>query len=117
MNNESSKYEAELIQAISKHKWMRWKYIQWEKLSFGRSTAYNHGLDKLDTIKEAFEDNRTEGVNDLIQNWIKSNNPTLQIAAMRIIADNETRQCLNQQYIEHSGAVQHKVIWPNRDGN
>jgi len=95
-------YEKQLIAAIKKWKWMRWSHIDWDVLDFSRATAYNHDLDKLDTIKETFEHNRSKGVNYLLQKWINSDNATLQIAAMRIIADDSDRQKLNQQYIDHT---------------
>jgi len=37
----------------------------------------------------------------MLAKWVKSENPTLQIAAMRLLSDNDERQALNQQYIEH----------------
>ena len=67
-----------------------------------RSTAYNHNLDKSDSIKEAIYDNRRRGVTTLLSKWLKSDNATLQLAAMRIIGDSEERRSLNQQYIDHT---------------
>lgn len=99
---KSEQYEKELIDAIQRHNWMRWSHIDWSALSFSRATSYNHELEKLDTIKEAFDMNRSKGVNYLLQKWMNSDNATLQIAAMRIIADEEDRQRLNQQYIDHT---------------
>ena len=100
--SKAGKYEKELNAAITKHKWMRWSHIDWDALSFSRRTAYDYGLHELHTIKGAFEDNRSKGTNYLLQKWMKSDNPTLQIAAMRIIAEEEDRQRLNQQYIDHT---------------
>jgi hypothetical protein len=97
---ENSKNEAELIQAIIKHKWMRWSHIDWQALSFSRPTAYNHELNKLDTIKGTFEQNRSKGVNYLLQKWMQSDNATLQIAAFKIIADEDDHRRLNQSYVE-----------------
>lgn len=103
IKNESTiLYEKELLEAIKRFKWMQWRHIDYNALSFSRATAYNHGLYELDTIKGAFAENRSTAVNYLLQKWISSNNPTLQIAAMRIVADEEDRQRLNQQYIDHT---------------
>lgn len=99
---KAEKYEAELNAAIVKHKWMRWSHIDWEALSFSRRTAYEHDLHESHTIKSSFEDNRSKGTNYLLQKWMNSDNATLQIAAMRIIADEEDRQRLNQQYVDHT---------------
>ena len=99
---KSEQYEKELIEAIQKHNWMRWSHIDWNALSMGRTTAYAYKLNDSDSVKETFEINRSKGVNYLLQKWITSDNSTLQIAAMRIIADEEDRQRLNQQYIDHT---------------
>jgi hypothetical protein len=95
-----NKHEAEMISAITKHEWNRWSHIEWSLLSFSRATAYNHNLDKLDTIKEAFENNRTRNVNYLVNKWIKSDNATLQIAAFKIVSEPDDHKRLNQTYVE-----------------
>lgn len=94
---KEEKYEAEMIDTIKKLKWMRWSHIDWDALSFKKSTAYNYQLEGLETIKEAFAENRSRATNYLLQKWIASDNPTLQIAAMRIVADDEDRARLNMQ--------------------
>jgi len=76
-----------------------------------RSTAYNHNLDKLDSIKEAIYTNKRKGVTSLLAKWIVSDNATLQIAAMRIISDSDERQKLNQQYVDHTTKGE-KIITP-----
>ena len=111
MSEKQQKYETELIEAIKRHKWMRWAHIDWDSLSFSRPTAYNYKLETLDTIKAAFEHNRNKGVNYLLQKWISSDNATLQIAAMRIIAEEEDRQRLNQHYIDHTSKGE-KIVQP-----
>lgn len=93
-------YETEMIKAVKKFNWMRWAHIDWSALSFSRATAYNYNLDKLDTIKAAFEQNRSKGTNYLLQKWINSDNATLQIAAFKIIAEGDDHKRLNQQYVE-----------------
>jgi len=95
-----SKHEFEFINSILKHKWMRWSHIDWTALSFSRATAYNHNLDKLDTVKEAFEQNRSKATNYLLQKWIQSDNATLQIAAFKIVAEGDDHKRLNQTYVE-----------------
>jgi len=95
-----NKYEKELLKAIEKYKWMRWAHIDWTALSMSRATAYNHKLDKLDTIKDAFEQNRSKATNYLLQKWIQSDNATLQIAAFKIVADGDDHKRLNQTYVE-----------------
>ena len=65
-----------------------------------RPTGYNHNLHTLDSIKEAISLNKRKGVTSMLSKWVKSENPTLQIAAMRMICDSEERQKLNQQYVD-----------------
>lgn len=96
------KYETELIQAIKKYKWMRWSHIDWQVLSFKRGIVYDYDLRESQEVNQAFEQNRNRGVNYLLQRWIQSDNATLQIAAMRMIAQEEDRQRLSQQYVDHT---------------
>ena len=96
-----NKHEIEFIEAIKKYQWMRWSHVDWQALSFSRATAYNHKLDKLDTIKETFEQNRSQATNYLLQKWIQSDNATLQIAAFKIVADSDDHKRLNQTYVEN----------------
>ncbi len=102
MSDKKQQYENEMCASIKKHNWMRWAHIDWGALSYSRRTAYEHGLHESHAIRSIFEDNRSAGVNYLLQKWIKSDNATLQIAAMRIMAEEEDRQRLNQQYVDHT---------------
>ena len=84
---------------------MALKVIQEEKLTWiqevaaflpiSRSTFYNYGMDKLDTIKNAIEVNRLSMKAKLKHKWYNSDNPTLQIALMKMIADGEEWDKLN----------------------
>jgi hypothetical protein len=99
-SEKQTQYETELLETIQKQNWMRWAHIDWTLLSFSRATAYNHNLDKLDTIKSAFEQNRSRGVNYLLQKWMNSDNATLQIAAFKIVSESDDHKRLNQAYVE-----------------
>ena len=95
-------YESQLIDYIKKHKFMKWSHIIWKSAPFSKRTAYNFDLHNMQTIKEAMQENCGEAMQYLLQKWIKSDNPTLQIAAMRIVSDTETHQKLNQSYVDHT---------------
>ena len=97
-----AKFEKEIIDVIVKKKLMRFNHVFGYYAGCGRSTAYNYGLDKLDSIKEALAMNRVKGVDYLLQKWIAGDNATLQIAAMRLICTPEEHQKLNQSYIDHT---------------
>ena len=85
-----------------------------------RATAYNHHLDKFDSIKEAIIDKRRTGVTTMLSKWIASDNPTLQIAAFKQICDDNERLKLNQQNIDHSnsdGTLRNIEVKIVKDGN
>ena len=65
-----------------------------------RATAYNHNLDKLDSIKDAIYNNKRVAVTTMLSKWVKSENPTLQISAMKIICDPEEHKKLQQNYTD-----------------
>ena len=63
-----------------------------------RQWAYTLDIDKNDTIKGLIYDNKRKGVTSLLSKWINSNNATLEIAAMRLLADDEERKKLSMTY-------------------
>lgn len=101
LTEKQKAYEKELLEIIKERKIMFFSHA-FAYASFSPATAYNHNLEKLDTIKEALAKNRASGVTYMLNKWIGSDNATLQIAAMRIISDEELRRSLNQQYIEQT---------------
>ena len=62
---------------------------------FAKATFYNHKLDELDDIKRALQKNRVNMKVDMRQKWYESDNPTLQIGLMKLIADDEEAHRLN----------------------
>ncbi len=101
LTEKQKAYEKELLEIIEDRKIMFFSHA-FAYASFSPATAYNHGLEKLETIKEALAKNRASGVTYMLNKWIASDNATLQIAAMRIISDENLRRSLNQQYIEQT---------------
>ena len=101
LTEKQKAYEKELLKIIKERKIMFFSHA-FAYTSFSAATAYNHNLEKLDTIKDALAKNRASGVTYMLNKWIGSDNATLQIAAMKIIADEELRRSLNQQYIEQT---------------
>lgn len=69
-------------------------------LPCSRATFYNHSLDKLDTIKEALQKVRTNVKVSMRSKWYKSENATLQISLMKLIASQEERKRLSQTYTD-----------------
>ena len=94
----NTEHEKGILEAIQKYPIFSFKdiFIYYEACT--RATAYNHNLDKLDSIKEAIYKNRRKGVTSLLTKWLKSENATLQLAVMRMICDPEEHMALNQNY-------------------
>jgi len=96
-------HEKKILEVIDKHDVFTFKDIFVYYKGCSRPTAYNLGLDKLDSIKEAVQSNKRKGVTSMLAKWVKSENPTLQIAAMRLLCDSEEHHLLNQNYTELTG--------------
>ena len=96
----NTKHEKGILEAIQKHPIFCFNdiFVYYEACS--RATAYNHNLDKLDSIKEAIYKNRRKGVTSLKAKWLNSDNATLQLAIMRMICDPEEHKTLNQNYTD-----------------
>jgi hypothetical protein len=52
---------------------------------FSRGLFYQRKCNELDSLKKAIENNRIRIKNELLQNWIESENPVLQLAAYKLI--------------------------------
>ena len=100
MEDINTEHEKAILETIAKNPIFKFKDIFVYYKGCGRSTAYNHNLDKLDSIKEALYSNRRKGVSSLLAKWLTSDNATLQLAAMRMICDQEEHRSLNQNYTD-----------------
>jgi hypothetical protein len=96
---KQKEYELKLLKVIEENKICYLEHA-FGYTSFSKKTAYNHGLHELPTIKEAIEKNRAKGKSYMVNNWIASKNPLLQIAAYRLLATSEEHKKLNQNYVE-----------------
>ena len=98
MEDINTEHEKAILETIAKNPIFKFKDIFVYYKGCSRATAYNHNLDKLDSIKEALYSNRRKGVSSLLAKWLASDNATLQLAAMRMICDTEEHRSLNQNY-------------------
>jgi len=112
--SKKQRYEEEILEVIKNKKIMRFSHVFAHYTGCSMSTAYNHELEKLESIKEALKKNRSTATNYLIQKWISSDNATLNVAAFKLVCSDEERQKLNQQNVDlnHSGNIDYKVIRP-----
>lgn len=94
------KHIEDIINLIPKHPIFTFKDIFVYYKGCTRQWAYTLGIDKNDTIKELIYDNKRKGVSSMLATWVKSSNPTLSIAAMRILSDDDERKKLAMNYSE-----------------
>jgi hypothetical protein len=69
-------------------------------LPCSRATFYNLELEKLDTIKDALTKVKTEIKVSMRSKWYKSENPTLQMGLMKLIASPEELKQLSMTHVE-----------------
>jgi len=94
MAYSKKKLEELALKAIKKEK-LTWHDEVVAFLPCSRATYYNKGLDKLDTIKDAINHNKVEMKAQMKHKWFNSDNATLQIALMKMIANQEEYDKLN----------------------
>lgn len=99
--SKKEKYEKEVLKVIKEKKIAFFDHC-FAFTGFSRTTAYNQGLDKVDAIREAIQQNKVKAKNYMLNKWIGSGNPTLQVAAYRLLADSEEHKKLNQSYVDHT---------------
>jgi hypothetical protein len=99
MTYKASDLEKLSVEAIQKYKLFFIDDIV-AYLPCSRATFYNHGLDKLDTIKDALTQVRTEIKVSMRSKWYKSDNPTLQMGLMKLIASPDELKQLSMSHIE-----------------
>jgi hypothetical protein len=92
--------EKEIVEIIKKNKIMFIEHIFGYYTDIKKSQFYNLKLHESDAIREAIHKNRTFAAGYMIQKWIASDNPTLQVAAYRLVCSSEEHRLLNQQYVE-----------------
>lgn len=74
-------------------------------LPCSKDCFYNHfptESDEYDTIKELLEQNRIEVKVSMRSKWYKSDNPTLQMGLMKLLASDEERKNLAMKHIDHT---------------
>lgn len=95
-NSENiQKYESEILAIIDEERLFNIISIFAYYKGCNRATFYNNGLDKLDSIKNALENNKVLTCQSLKQKWYKSENPTLQLALFKTICTEEERRALS----------------------
>ena len=111
MAYDKKQLEKKAINVIKKHKIMFIQHLS-AHLGISRSTFYDLKLDKSDTIKKEIESMRISRKTKMLSKWIDSDVPTLQIAAMKMISDDNEAHRLNgtRQEIKHDASLKSTLI-------
>jgi hypothetical protein len=103
--------EKKSLAAIKKHKLMFIEHIV-AFLPCGKTTFYDLKLNESNAIKKAVEEMRVSKKTKMLSNWIDSETPSLQIAAMKMISEEHEAHRLNgtKQEIKQTGGLKSRVI-------
>ena len=111
MAYDSKELEKKALDAIEKHNLMFIEHIV-AYLPCDKTTFYAHKLNESNAIKKAIEQTRVSRKVAMQNNWFKSETPSLQIALMKMIADDHEAHRLNgtKQEIKQTGGLKSRVI-------
>ena len=96
MAYSKKKLEELALKAIKEHK-LTWHDEIIAFLPCNKGTYYNKKMNELDSLKDAILHNRLSMKAKLKKKWFESDNPTLSIALMKMIANDEEWDKLNTQ--------------------
>ncbi len=102
MANKKETYTKEILKVIEDNNLFVITDIFAFYTGCSRATFYNQGLDKLDTIKKAIDDNKKKTCQSLKNRWFNSDNPTLQIALFKTISSESDLRKLAQSYVDQN---------------
>lgn len=111
MAYDPKELEKKALAAIKKHKLMFIEHIV-AFLPCDKTTFYAHKLNESNSIKKAVEEMRVSKKTKMLSNWIDSETPSLQIAAMKMISEEHEAHRLNgsRQEIKHEGGIKSTLI-------
>lgn len=96
MAYSKKKLEELALKAIKEHK-LTWHDEVIAFLPCSSSTYYNKKMEELESIKSAILNNKLEMKAKMKHKWFNSENATLQIALMKMLANDEEWDKLNTQ--------------------
>ena len=111
MAYDKKELEIKALIAIEKHKLMFLEHII-AFLPCSKPTFYDLKLNESNAIKKAVEEMRVSKKTKMLSNWIDSETPSLQIAAMKMISEEHEAHRLNgtRQEIKHDGGIKSTLI-------
>ena len=119
MAYDKKELEKKALAAIDKHKLMFIEHIV-AFLPCSKPTFYALELNESNAIKKAVEEMRVSKKTKMLSNWIDSETPSLQIAAMKMISEEHEAHRLNgtRQEIKQTGGLTSRIIeWIPADRN
>lgn len=109
MSYKTTDLEKKSLEVIKKHNITDIKELV-TYLPCSRQTFYGHNLDKLDTIKDAIENNKILTKAKLRKKWADSDNPTVQIALYKLLGTRDERLVLSNVDITTDGKSVNNTI-------
>lgn len=100
MGKTREQHEKEITEVIVKNKVMRIDHIFTHYLDLKSAQFYNLELEKSESIKEAIKINKSKAVGYMLNKWVASSNPTLQISAFKVLCEDSDRKKLSMQFVE-----------------
>ena len=106
MAYKTAELEAKALEVISKEKLVFIHEVA-TFMGISRQTFYDHEIDKLDTIKDALNNNKETIKAGLRKKWYDSENATVQIALYKLIGTDDESDRINSQKnkVEVEGGV------------
>jgi hypothetical protein len=113
MAYDKKKVYAQTLEIIEKHTLIFIEDIV-ALLPLRKQTFYDFfpiGSDEMDNIKSALEKNRVSMKSNMRKKWYKSDNPTLQVALMKLIANEDEAARLSGQTRDNTNANKMVFVW------
>ena len=82
----------------------------WLCMGISQTTGYKYGLDDLEEIKKAIDQQKTALKKKMRRNWRNSDNATLQIAEFKLLSSDDELARLNTQKVNADVNLSHKKV-------
>jgi hypothetical protein len=82
----------------------------WLCMGISQTTGYKYGLDDLEEIKKAIDQQKTAIKKKMRRNWRNSDNATLQIAEFKLLSSDDELARLNTQKVNADVNLSHKKV-------
>ncbi len=87
------------LELIKKHKIKKQNHLI-AFLPISEATFYSWKMEEIEAVKRALRDSCRVRVCNIVNDWLDSDNPTLQIAGFKQICDDDERKKLSTNYTD-----------------